>query len=310
MFGIDQLPSLLLGAGLDPLGHVLDKDIVGSGATALTMNTITLFIAAAIFLVWMNYVASAIATGPESEGNERYITKGRFAQLIEVVVLYLRDEMIRPHLGDQTNRFLPFLLTLFFFILTCNLIGLVPLIDLQYVLFGYGNKVIGGTPTGRLSVTAALALIAFIVWQINGIRSNGISGWLSHFTAGAPWYIWPIIIPVEIVGMVVKPAALTIRLFANMTAGHVLLAAIVGFTGLSISGLGWIFGSPIAVIAFVGGVAIMFLEIFVSLLQAFIFMFLTTMFIAQMAHHDHDEQHHEEEDAHQPLAEATAVGAA
>ena len=80
---------------------------------------------------------------------------------------------------------------------------------------------------GRIGVNAALALVVFLVWNGHGIVQNGVGGWLAHFTGGAPWYIWIIMIPVEIIGAIVKPVALTIRLFANMTAGHVLLAAIL-----------------------------------------------------------------------------------
>jgi F-type H+-transporting ATPase subunit a len=296
--------SLVLAAGFDPLGHVLDKPILGP----FTMNTLTLFLAFGLYWLLMSLCARAIAVGPESEGNERYITKGTLPRIVEVLVLTLRDKVIRPQLGEDTNRLLPFLLSIFFLILTCNLIGLVPLIDIQYLVFGYGNKYIGGTPTGRLSVTAALALIAFVVWNAHGIRSNGLKGWLAHFSAGAPVFIWPIIIPVEIMGALVKPSALMIRLFANMTAGHVLLGALIGFTGFALTGLtnafgtpvGLAMGVPISLVSLIVATMIFFLEVFVAFLQAFIFMFLTTIFLAQMSHHHHDDHAHGEhyDDAH------------
>jgi F-type H+-transporting ATPase subunit a len=308
----------MLAAG-SPLDHTLDKNIVGDGPFALTMNTITLVVAFLAYLVLMNIAAKAIAVGPESQGNDRYLTRNRFAQVIEVVVLGLRDQFIKPQLGDQTNRFLPFLLTLFFFIWANNLIGLVPLLDLQH-LFGALFKddpswaKVGGTPTGRLATNAALALIAFLIWNGAGIRQNGIGGWLHHFLGGAPWYMAPIMVPVEIIGAIVKPAALTIRLFANMTAGHVLLAAIIGFVGLAAGGLGLFLGSPIMLVSIVGGVLIFFLEVFVATLQAFVFMFLTTVFIAQMVHHDHghDEEHGHEHDSHlgSAVPEHSSLGAA
>jgi len=222
-------PLLILGA--DPLGHTLDKELLGSGLFALTMNTLTLFLGGFLWLWIMNVAANAIATGPESSGHERYVTRGRLAQVVEVVVLYLRDNIIKPQLGPDTRKFMPFLLSLFFFIWVNNLLGLVPLLDLQHLIgLLWGDPkfaVIGGTPTGRLATNAALALVAFILWHWNGIKSNGVGGWLHHFLGGAPWYLAPIMIPVEIIGTIVKPAALVIRLFANMTAGHVLLAAII-----------------------------------------------------------------------------------
>ncbi|MCA9307652.1 MAG: F0F1 ATP synthase subunit A, partial [Phycisphaerales bacterium] len=198
-----------------------------------------------------------------------------------------------------------------------NLLGLMPLLDIQH-LFGHyalGNThfaVLGGTATGNIAVTFALAIVAFFVIQIAGIRSAGVGGWLKHLTAGAPWYIWPIMIPVEIMGTFIKPAALAIRLFANMTAGHVLLAVLLGFTGMFLlnpdGGWNLLVGGPVTIVAVSGAVAIMFLELFVAFLQAFIFMFLTTLFIAQMMHHEHDEHHEGEEyDVDHPMKDDKSV---
>ncbi len=293
----------------DATSHVIDKQVLGEGPWALTMNTIVLIAGFFLFLWVMNVAANGIATGNESEGNARYLTRGRFAQIVEVMIRQLRDQFIEPQLGTRTNRYVPFLLTLFFFIWIMNLIGLVPLIDIQYLAFGYGEAFIGGTPTGRLALNAALALIAFIIWNAFGIKENGIKGWAAHFTGGAPLYLAPLMIPVEILGAFVKPIALTIRLFANMTAGHILLAAIIGFSGMAVAGLGWIAGSPIIVLSLIGGIVIFFFEIFVATLQAFIFMFLTTVFIAQMGHHEHDEQSEEHGEGHD-LPQAAALGAA
>lgn len=286
--------SLVIAA--DPLGHVLDKTLIEVGGhPILTMKMVTMVAGLVLLILALKKAATAIETGPESAGNERYITKGAFAQMVEVIVLYLRDNVIRPQLGSQTDKFLPFLLTVFFFILINNLLGLVPLMDLQHLVGGalWGDShfaVIGGTATGNIAVTGALALIAFIVIQVNGIRSSGIGGWAKHFMGGAPWYIAPIMVPVEIMGTFIKPFALALRLFANMTAGHVLLAVLIGFTGLILKSP--LIGVPVGIVSVAAAVAITFLELFVAFLQAFIFMFLTTLFIAQLSHH-HDEHEHE-----------------
>ncbi len=291
-------------AEADPLGHVIDRSVLGP----VSMNTLTMLIAAAVFIWVINTAAKAIGTGDASEGNERYVTKGKFAQLIEVITLYLRDTVIRPQLGHDTNKFLPLLLTLFFFILINNLFGLLPLLDIQHAIGTFLHDphmaFIGGTATGRIAVTAGLATVAFLVWNFWGIKSGGIGGWLKHLTGGAPWYLWAIMIPVEIMGLIVKPAALTIRLFANMTAGHILLAVLVGFVAQSVQALGAP-GLPVSLVSFCGAVAIMFLELFVAFLQAFIFMFLTALFIAQMAHHHHEDDHHQAEayDENHPASE-------
>ena len=280
--------SFILAAG-NPIEHIVDRPI----AYGITMNVVTMVVVAVLLILTMKKAADAIATGPASEGNERYITKGRFSQMIEVLVLALRDKVIAPQLGSDTNKFLPYLLTLFFFILYNNLVGLVPLVDMQelgYTLAGVHMPLwVGGTATGNLAVTGALALIAAAVIHVSAIRKIGIGGWLKHLTAGAPWYIWPIMIPVELLGILIKPGALAIRLFANMTAGHTLLATLLMFTGMGIAGIGWAGGTPITLVSILAAIPIMFLELFVAFLQAFIFMFLTVVFIAQFMHHEHDD---------------------
>ncbi|MFM9957494.1 MAG: F0F1 ATP synthase subunit A [Phycisphaerales bacterium] len=300
----------VLGAGDNPLGHVLDKPLLAPlpglewAGPLLTMHTLTMLIAALLTVVVLLRAAKAIQTGPESIGNERFVTKGKLNQMLEVIVLYLRDNVIYAQLGAGAGRaFAPLLLSIFFFILFNNLLGLVPLLDLQHFFGGLiaGDPhfaVIGGTATGRLAVTAALATVVFIIWQVNGIRSSGVGGWLKHFLGGGPVFLAPIMIPVEIIGMIVKPVALALRLFANMTAGHVLLAVLLGFTAAAPKALGWLLGTPVTVVSVFASVAIMFLELFVAFLQAFIFMFLTTLFIGQLMHHHHDEHGHEEGHGH------------
>ena len=178
----------------DPLGHVLDKTLFDTGTFlgAMTMHTLTLLLAALLTIWAMSKAAKAIATGPESMGNQRYLARGPFGQVIEVITLYLRNNVIMPQLGEKQGRKLtPFLLTLFFFILFNNMLGLIPLLDLQHLIGGLGwgdthFAVIGGTATGRLAVTGALATVAFIVWQINGIRESGLNG---RSPWAALWYI-------------------------------------------------------------------------------------------------------------------------
>ena len=302
---------LLLAAEGGPLGHVLDKNLVGGdnalimpgGTPIITMHMVTLVFAAFLMYWLLKAAASAIETGPESDGNARYRTKGRLSQMVEVITLYLRDTIVKPVLGDQSNRYMPFLLTVFFFILLNNLLGLVPLLDLQHAIGSlWGDPsfaIVGGTATGNLAVTGALALIAFIVIQVHGFRELGVVGWCKHLTAGAPWYVAPLMIVVELLGLIIKPAALAIRLFANMLAGHTLLAVVAGFGLMAYKGMDSVLaGGGITVISAIFAVAIGFLELFVAFLQAFIFMFLTAIFIAQLSHHDDHEHEHDAEVAH------------
>lgn len=188
----------------------------------------------------------------------------------EAMILYIRNEVILPNVGHHGEGFVPYLLTVFFFILTLNLLGLVPY---------------GATATGNISVTATLALITFLTVEIAGIRANGW-GYLStifYWNNDLPVVMRPlmflIISPVELLGKFTKPFALAIRLFANMTAGHIVLLAMMG--------LFFSFGLPVGVAPLGMAVAIMFLELFVAFLQAFVFTLLSSVFIGLIreAHH-------------------------
>ena len=181
----------------------------------------------------------------------------------EAVILYLRNEIILPNVGPHGNAFVPYLLTVFFFVLFANLLGLVPY---------------GATATGNISVTAALAIVSFIVIEVAGMRAlgkgyiNTIVFWPHDMSLGMKLFISPILTPIEIIGKLTKPFALAIRLFANMISGHVVLLALIS---LIFTFATWILVPlPIAMALAISG-----LEIFVGFLQAFIFMLLTSVFI-------------------------------
>jgi F-type H+-transporting ATPase subunit a len=251
------------------------------------------------------FVASKVKTGEASEGTDRYVTKNKFAHMIEVICVYLREEVARPLLGERTNKIMPFLWTIFFFILVNNLLGLVPLLDIQHLkprldfINSNGERgeaaphwaFIGGTATQNIWVTAVLAIIACIFFNGVAIKRLGIGGYLAHMTAGAPFPASIIIFVLELASqLLIKPFALALRLFANMTAGHILLATLFSFAGLVVQ-KGFFIRGPVTLISILGGTGIMFLEIFVAFMQAFVFMFLVTVFIALMDHHDHDHEH-------------------
>lgn len=297
----------LASAG-DPSSHV--KDVVNLWGTPLTQHTITVTVVAIVFVLVMMKVAKAIATGDASEGNDRYLTRGKLAQFVEVIVLYLRDVILRPLMGDEAaRRHLPFLLTLFFFVLFNNLFGLIPIGSIFEIVNGVGGTeehpvvvapFIGGTATASITVTAALALIAFVVIEAHGIRELGVKGWFLHNFGGlvpGPILLFPIaliVLVVELMGHLIKPAALAIRLFANMVAGHTLMAVLLSLGAMFAKhGLG--VASGVTVVGGLAAVAITFLELFVAFLQAFVFMFLTSVFISLLSHHDdHGHEEHAE----------------
>lgn len=298
-----MLPFL---ASSNPTHHVLDRPITGLedmvifGGETFTIHLVTLVVAGIISLLVLLRAAKSISTGDEGEGMYRYLTRGRVAQLVEVFTLFLVENTIRPTLKEETRRFAPLLLSLFFFILTCNLMGLIPFLDVQHAVGPAveGEKVwavFGGTATANLGVTLGLACVAFMAIQYQGFRSLGVKGYLSHLTGGAPMALIPMMIPLEIAGMLIKPAALAVRLFANMFAGHTMMAVLAMFGMLAFKETEnyWLTGS-ISAISIIAAIAISFLELFVAFLQAFIFMFLTTVFIGQMTHHHEHDDHHED----------------
>ncbi len=189
----------------------------------------------------------------------------------EMLVQFVRNEIAVKNIGERdADRFVPYLVTAFFFILFVNLFGLIPY---------------AATATGNLAVTVALALFTFFITQYAAIKAMGLGAWLKHLTGGVALWLWPIMIIVEVLGLFTKPFALTVRLFANMLAGHIVILSLLGLIYALNSQ--WVaFGSvPMAL-------GIFLLELFVGFVQAYIFTMLSSLFIGQgLAHHGHDEDH-------------------
>ncbi len=291
-------------AAASPLTHVIDHPIItnDSGWYLLTNHMVMMSLAALLMLIIFPLI-----TRPYRDG-EHVPTGTR--NFFEAIMMFIRNDVAKPVLGDETDRFIPYLWTLFFFILFNNLLGLLPLepITGPLVRMVSGNPhahAIYGTATANIYVTGTLAFVAWVVIQLAGIRANGLKEYSKHFLGGAPLYMAPIMVIVEIMGMIVKPVALAIRLFANMTAGHILVAVLTGFTTTAAAlGLGALIGIGIPVV--LGATAIMLLEVFVAFLQAYIFTFLTALFIGQLVVHEHE--HHAEEGGHHDEAHESLGG--
>src|SRR6476660_7630691 len=212
------------------------------------------------------------------------------ANMLEAICEYLRKEVAEPALHEHTDRFIKYIWSVFFFVLTVNILGLLPIPSVSNLLGTH----LGGTATGNIWTTATLAVVTMVMMVVNGVRIGGKS-YLAHFCPGPLW-LAPLLVPVEIIGLIAKVFALAVRLFANMIAGHILLAVLLSFimaAGAKSTGL----GLGVGVLVVTGSVAINFLELFVAFLQAFIFTFLTTLFVGMsvVLHHDdhHAEGHHE-----------------
>ncbi len=300
----------LLTLAADPVSHSLNHPswVTDDGVWLWSAYATQLVLSGLITVFGLRWVTTHLHTDPNIEGADRYIPRNKFAHLIEVICVYLRDEVCRPILGKRTDALMPFFWSLFFFILVNNMLGLIPLLDLTHMLFpglkAAHESPLGGTATQSIFVTGVLAMCAALFINLNGIKELGVKGYLHHLTAGAPILLWPLMIPLEIIGTLIKPAALAIRLFANMTAGHILLAQLLAFTGAGFAaGIG--IGVVVWLSATFGSFAVYLLEIFVGFLQAFIFMFLTAVFTSLLAHHDD-----EHEDEHAELLDAVTTAAA
>jgi F-type H+-transporting ATPase subunit a len=223
-----------------------------------TKHVVMLWIAAILCLVTLLTAARAQRKQHASTGHP----KG-FANGIEAMVLFIRQEVVLPNVGHHGERYAPFILTLFFFILFANLLGLIP----------YGS-----TATGNISVTATLAIVTFFFVELAGIRTLGkgyiktIVYWPSDQPFVMKALLTPLMTPIEIIGKFTKPFALAIRLFANMTAGHIVVLALIGLI--------FTFGKYyIAPLPFAMAFAIMVLEVFIAFLQAYVFALLASVFV-------------------------------
>ena len=279
--------------------HVVGMDNVFAPAGEITVvsNHIIMQIIAVLLLVLVIPRFARIRARGDSVDD---LTPRGLGNFFEAICAYFRDTVARPILGDHTDRFIPYLWTAFFYILFVNLLGLLPLEPVTRGLvksvYPHAHHGIGGSATGNIWVTGSLAACTLVMIVVNGFRYNGI-GYVRHFFQG-PVYIAPLIAFLEVLGVVAKCFALTVRLFANMVAGHVLLAVLMSFIGLSYTGLGAGAATGIGIVVVLVSVAFNLLEIFVAFLQAFIFTFLTTLFIGQavVIHHanghEHDEHGH------------------
>ncbi|MDP1678138.1 MAG: F0F1 ATP synthase subunit A [Bacteroidota bacterium] len=231
------------------LGHVHlpHFELLGINMS-ITKHVVFLWFAAIILVVALSIVAR--------KNLKNKVPRG-FGNLVEVFVMFVRDEIVIPNMGKRGLKYLPYLLTNFFFILVMNLLGLFPY---------------GASATANVSVTAGLAIIAFLMIQISAIRAQGFGHYLAHLTGGVHWALWPIMIPIEVLGLFTKPFALCIRLFANMTGGHIVILALIGLI--------FVFQTiAVALISVAFALGIYMLELFVAFLQAYIFTMLTSLFM-------------------------------
>lgn len=246
----------------------------------LHIGSLTLDMSPTKHVIWIMMAATLCAlvliwTARKTHGRGADKAPRGLANVIEAFIIYLRDDVVMRNVGKGGERYVPFVLTLFFFILFMNLLGLVPF---------------GSAATGNIMVTAALAVLALVAIEVGGAIHLGPKAYMKtivYVPEGLPWYgqipMALIMTPVEAIAKLARIFALAIRLFANMTAGHLVILALVGLIFMAGAGAGaakWAIAPAPVLMA----VAIMLLEIFISLLQAYIFTMLTSVFIGLVRH--------------------------
>ncbi|MGA0558900.1 F0F1 ATP synthase subunit A [Larkinella sp. VNQ87] len=233
---------------------------------SITKNVASLLLSAVLLIV----VFFSVRNGYEK--NKGKAPKG-LQSFLEPIILFVRDEIAKPNIGPKYYKYLPFLLTLFFFILFNNLLGLLP---------GGANL------TGNIAITMTLAVITFLIVNLSGNKHY----WAHLFKpTGVPVALLPIMIPVEIVGVFMKPFSLMVRLFANITAGHIIILSLLGLifiaNDLGGSGMGW--GVSPLIVVF--SLFMNLIELLVAFLQAFIFTLLSSMYIGSAIEDHHEADH-------------------
>lgn len=253
-------PAAVKSADGTYIAHDSKGDIVNTKPLdiSITKNVVSLLISVVILLVVFIGIANAY------KKREGKAPKG-LQSILEPIILFVRDDIAKPQLGYRYKGFMPYLLTVFFFVWLNNLMGLIP--------FFPG----GANLTGNIAVTMMLALCTFVLTTVNGNKNY----WGHVFTPHVPWWLYPLMIPVEIIGLFTKPIALMIRLFANITAGHILILSLISLIFIIKSVL--VAGVAIPFVLFISVI-----ELVVGFIQAFIFTILSALFIG-MAVEEHAE---------------------
>jgi F-type H+-transporting ATPase subunit a len=270
-----HVPSIMYGGKSYTLEACVALQTPGSSWQdfSITKNVFAMLLALLLMVIVFSRVSKAYAT------REKQAPKG-LQSFMEPIVVFMRDQVVKPAIGKKWQKFFPFIMSLFFFILFCNLLGLIPFFP------GSANV------TGNIGVTFVLAVFVFIMVNINGTKDY----WMHIlWMPGVPTAVKPLLTVIEVMSLFIKPATLFIRLFANIAAGHVIILSLVSliFFFNSSFGMGGAIAGMTISIPFV--FAMNLLELFVAFLQAFVFALLTALYIGsaveEHGHHDQVEAH-------------------
>jgi F-type H+-transporting ATPase subunit a len=238
--------------------HLLDHVLLRVSAG----ETLSFLLTKHLLLMWISAGLAVLVLVSAGQMARRGM-RNRFVYFVESMTVFVRDDIVLPNIGEEGRQYLPYFLSVFFFVLFMNLLGMVP-----------GSA----TPTGNIAVTASLALCTLFMINVAGMRAHGVVGYVKSLVPhGMPVWLLPLMYPIELLGLLTKSFALCIRLFANMIAGHIVILAFLALIFL----FGKLWVAPMSVSAALG---INLLEIFVAFLQAYIFTLLSAIFVGSAVH--------------------------
>ncbi len=296
--GGHEAQSVMEQVGDNIIHHVSNSDIHHPIFHLPHLFNIDMSVTKHVLMLWIVVVSVAlfVILPVQQFIKKKTMIPSGLINLLEIVVTFVRDTIVKPNVGPKwVNNWAPLILTFLFFIFFANAIGMIPIFDLlgvvnRFVLHvsmddshNFINGLLHGGPTatGNFNVTAALAMITFFSIIVAGVRAHGfIQHWKNLVPHGLPAFVYVILIPIEIIGMFVKPFALTMRLAANMTGGHIALLAILSFMAIFADMFQSVFaGIGVALISVPMAAAISGLEIIVVIVQAYVFTLLSAVFI-------------------------------
>jgi F-type H+-transporting ATPase subunit a len=259
-------------ADFNPLAPVVSVPLfhfsIGSWNIAVSNHMFMVTVTAILLILFVPHAVRRVKLVPAGSQN-----------LVEAICVYLREQMARPLLHEYTDRYVGFVWTMFFFILSLNLLAMIPTEKIIYLLTGTENH-FGGPATANIWITGAMACVTFVVTHISGIKQQGFLHYFAHFAPAAPWWAMPLVYFMEVVSAFVKPFTLAIRLFANILGGHVLPATLLGLIAIFQSYL--VAGSSVIMV-----VGLAFLDLLIAFIQAYIFAFLTVVYIGTAVNPEH-----------------------
>ena len=296
--GDHEAVSVMERVGDNIIHHVSNSDIEHPILHLPHLYNIDMSVTKHVLMLWIVAVSVGlfVIIPVQKFVKQNKLIPSGLMNFIEIIVTFVRDTIVKPNVGSKwVNNWAPLILTFLFFIFFANAIGMIPIFDLLGVInrfilhvpysdnHNFINGLLHGGPTatGNFNVTAALAFITFSSIIIAGVRAHGfVQHWKNLVPHGLPAFVYVILIPIEIIGMFVKPFALTMRLAANMTGGHIALLAILSFMAIFADMFHSVLaGIGVAIISVPMAAAISGLEIIVVIVQEYVFTLLSAVFI-------------------------------